>query len=497
MFDKQVRATTLAICLTLFGCSSEDAQTPIVDTPSVADPVRNLVLICIDTVRADAFFKLGDTQEDSLSQWESDALVFKQAYSTAPWTLPSVASLLTGLWPVQHGIGQLPGEMKNLARSFPTDFYEGTPLLAQTAVEQGYKTAIFTRNGWTFDSWRSKGLPAGFTENVKFAHDIYRIDETVWPKMVEQWRELFVSDAGVAPSIHFLHLMEAHDWHIMDMEAVEALVAKLTPQQQQSFLSLAPEQTCKDAESDMCKRWMVYTHAVTVMREAVATVLANLKADGLLDDTVVIAFSDHGEEFDDHKGDGRPDTSSGEILTFGHGISLYQEMLHVPLLVWHPEIEGKEIEQPVSLIDIAPTAARWLGFKFMPNQWQGHFLDDTLQIPARKTSQTAQRVIYASGISLGEPQISAIQGGKKGIWYTLSDINRYFDLDRDPLEQEPINSMDLVMRFDGHFLDYVQSRPDKKIKPTRFSEKHIERLKSIGYLQGVEIDESRTSQDSK
>jgi arylsulfatase A-like enzyme len=493
MLERLLRAALPAVCLVLFGCSSDREDTAPAITPEAAavsaGPVRNLVLICTDTVRADAFFGLGAGQRDALHPWESGALVFRQASSPAPWTLPSVASALTGLWPVQHGIGQLPGKMKNLARSFPTDFYEGTPLLAQTAAEQGYKTAIFTRNGWTFDDWRSKGLPAGFNDNVKFAHNVYGIGETVWPRMVEQWRELFVRHTSEAPAVHFIHLMEAHDWHLEEVETLDARLATLGPGRRKLFLDLAPEQTCRDEHAEMCKRWLVYLHAVTAMREAIATVLENLEADGLLEATLVIAFSDHGEEFDDHKGDDRPETSAGNTLTFGHGHSLYQEQLHVPLMIWHPGLDGREIEQPVSLIDIAPTAARWLGFEFVPGQWQGHFLDEYLGGAA----ETGTRVIFASGISIGEPQISARQGPKKGIWYTLSDINRYFDLDMDPLEQQPVDSMDLVMRFDGHFLDYVQSRPDKKIKPTRFTEKHIERLKSIGYLQGVEVDESHES----
>jgi len=290
----------LVICLTLFGCSTDNGEP--VEEVQTAGSVRNLVLICIDTVRADLFYALGDAQGDPLGPWQADAVVFEQASSAAPWTLPSVASVLTGLWPVQHGLGQLPGRIKNIAKDFRPTSTRAPPC--------------------------------------------------------------------------------------------------------------SPRYT-------------------------------------------------------------------------GHGHTLYQEILHVPLMVWHPGFEGMSLKQPVSLIDIAPTAARWLGIEYMPDQWQGRFLDDYLYGVPKKGS----RIIYASGVSRGEAQISARQGAKKGIWYPLSNLNRYFDLSLDPLERQSVETTDLVMRFDGLYLDYAQSRPDKEINSTTFTENHIKRLQSIGYLQGVESGE--------
>jgi len=483
MFDNRLHRGLLVVCLSLFGCSSGTEEP--VEKVQANSSVRNLVLICMDTVRADVFYRLGELDKDSLGNWQKDALVFRQASSAAPWTLPSVTSVFTGLLPVQHGMGQLPGDYKNVNKSIPTDLYKGTPLLAQTALAEGYRTGIITRNGWTYNNWRSKGLVAGFSRNVKFTHKEYPIKDTVWPLMVEKWRTLFTRDISEAPTFYFLHLMEAHDWHLQGIEELDAVLSTLTQEQRDRYRSLAPGPACEEEQSEDCKIFETYAYAVLSMREAVATVLEALKAEGLLQDTAVIVFADHGEEFEDHKGDGRPETSPGHQQYWGHGHGLYQEQVHVPLMVWHPDFQGRDIQQPVSLIDIAPTAARWLGFEFMPDGWQGRFLDDTLNgLP-----ETGERVIYASGISMGQEQISARQGAKKGIWYTLSDLNQYFDLDRDPLELHPLETPDLIMQFDGVFLDYVQLRPDKEVIPTRMTKKHLKGLQSIGYLQGVEADD--------
>ena len=117
MLEKQLRWGLMAFCMALIGCSN-DVSEPVKEVQTRGS-ARNLLLICIDTVRADLFYNLGKVQKDSLSDWESSALVFEQAISASSWTLPSLGSVFTGLWPVQHGIGQLPGKRKNLLGNLP------------------------------------------------------------------------------------------------------------------------------------------------------------------------------------------------------------------------------------------------------------------------------------------------------------------------------------------------------------------------------------------
>jgi len=484
MFSKYLLRGVVALCMLLPGCSNKVEEH--VAESQVHGSAKNLLLICIDTVRADVFYRLGDLQKDSLSDWQSDALVFTRASSAAPWTLPSVGSVFTGLWPVQHGIGQLPGARKNVTHSIPSSFYKDTPLLALAAEKQGFRTAAFTANGWTFADWRSKGLVEGFDVNQKFPPDVKNLGETVWPRMVDAWRKVFIEDTSKGPALHFLHFMEAHNWHTMPAEQKDERLATLTAEQRTLFRSLAPEKACEDEQSESCKSFIIYVSAVSALREGVATILETLKKEGLLQDTIVVLFADHGEEFLDHVGDDDPEQAPGVRLHIGHGFNLYEELLHVPLVIWHPGYKGKTITQLVDLIDIAPTAARWLGIDFMPDQWQGRFLDESIDHPDEKTD----RVIFASNISYGEPQISVRQGDKKGIWYTLSNINHYFDLGRDPLERKSVAPGDLVLLFDGYYLDYARLRPHKEVESGKLSKDQIKRLKSIGYLQGIEADDA-------
>jgi arylsulfatase A-like enzyme len=449
--------------------------------------VQHLLLICIDTVRADTFYRLGELRKDSLSPWEAKGLVFKQASAAAPWTLPSVGSVFTGLWPVQHGVGQYPGKIKDGSKTLPSDFYEGTPLLAVAAREAGFKTASFTANGWSFPDWGKTGLVDGFSTNRKYPAKVEDLGETVWSRIVADWSELFIQETRGARALHFLHLMEAHNWHFMDFrhkEQMDERLAALSPEHYALYRGLAPEKACEDEESKYCRGFIMYAAAVSELRKGIAQILETLKSNGLLESTAVIVFSDHGEEFRDHWGDNRPENAAGKRQYYGHGHILYEELLRVPLIVWRPGVDGETIEQPVSLIDIAPTAARWLGIDFMPEQWQGHFLDDYIDNPGKDID----RVIFASGINTGEPQIAVRKGSRKAIWFPLSDINQYFDLEADPLERNSIASNDLIMSFDQHFLDYSQLSPHKEITSTKLSAEQIKRLQSIGYLQGVETD---------
>ena len=232
----------------------------------------------------------------------------------------------------------------------------------------------------------------------------------------------------------------------------------------------------------MCRRYLVYAHAVGVLRNAVGEMLDILKDKGQLSDTAVVMFSDHGEEFGDHAGDGRI-SSKHRKEAVGHGQSLYEEQLHVPLMVWHPTEQGRNIDTPVSLVDIAPSAANWLGLRFQAADLAGQLLHE------QAGTKSESRVLYASHISGGEKQLAARQGAHKSIWYLATDRSAYFDLVKDPAELHSTPTDELVLKFDRYFLEYDQMQREEDAESAKFTDKQLKRLQSIGYLQGVETAE--------
>jgi arylsulfatase A-like enzyme len=470
----RLRCGILAVCMVLGACSKDPqvfAETPLPE----ASP-RNLLLICIDTVRADVFYGLGEAHKDSLSAWQDDALVFEQAISSSSWTVPALGSVFSGLWQSGHGGGRLP-DVNIGGLMLSTALNEGVPLLAEAAEQEGFDTAALSASPWTNSPDDAMGLTRGFKEKQKLG----RLGSRA---AFGQMNAILAQKLEDTPFFYYLHFMEAHDWHVTAEPVLDARIAKFSPEERALFLQVAPPQACKDEQSLLCKRYLVYASAVKRLRESIAAMLTRMEEKGLLEDTVVVVFSDHGEEFGDHANDKRIQKTVGSSPNkfVGHGQSMYQELLHVPIIVWHPKYDGAGIDELVSLVDIGPTVARWLDIEFLPAQWPGYYLDNYLQ-PSQKS---LERVAYASGIANGEQQISAQQGTRKSIWYMVSDENSYFDLASDPYESHSAPRDNFVLRFDGLFLDYARSMQNKERKPALLTDEQIRKLQSIGYLQGVE-----------
>lgn len=478
----------LLASLLLIGCSSDVAEP--VEEPVALQPVKNLLMICLDTVRADVFYQLGDVQPDVLSPWQDKALVFAQADSTAPWTVPALGSVFSGLWAKQHGAGQAQDVIRDFLKSPPSAMYKEVPVLTQAVAAAGFETSVVSASTWTYAPGYSMGITRGFKDLIKFKTPIH---DAVWPAMIAKWQELFTEQTKTSRAFSFLHLMEAHNWHAWPDVNLDERLEEISAEQREHYLQAAPPRVCEDQQSEHCRRYLVYASAVMAMREAIAQTLETLSVQGLLDDTVVVVFSDHGEEFGDHRGDGRVQSKYSKLSDSGHGTTLYQEQLHVPLVVWHPQLKGEVIADPVSLIDVAPTVARWLAVDFMPDAWGGRFLDDYLNSGqpgvTSKVQSKLERVIYASGIGDGGKQFSARKGPRKSIWHIVSDDMYYYDLAVDLHEMNSQATDADIMLFDGLFLDYMAYTPRKEIQPGLLTDDQIRDLQSIGYLQGVEVGE--------
>ena len=116
----------------------------------------------------------------------------------------------------------------------------------------------------------------------------------------------------------------------------------------------------------------------------------------------MILYSDHGEEFNDHAGVERAlGGDPRDLYGLGHGQSLYQEQLHVPVWIWHPRLESRDARGPVSLLDLMPTALEWLGVD-APSELDGRSLAPWLE--GRGPAPETQRLLFATRIAYGPEQ---------------------------------------------------------------------------------------------
>ncbi len=358
-------------------------------------PPPNIVLIVIDTLRADHLGCYGYHRPTSpqIDRLAGRGVLFERANSVAPYTRPSTASILTGLYPSVHG-----------AVTHADSIAEGIPMLAERLAAAGYLTAGVHRNGNVSDTF---GFGRGFDSYLS-------PDKEYWRGLRKAGRSkqdpLFVSqvDDGLLtgkavpflrgvesePFFLYLHLGGAHDPYAPPRDSTSFLDRPLTTTAELFYRQ--PVKTQRDKPTvlrqlmigmlpleDLDRRQIVdlYDGEVTFADAQVGAVLAALAENGYGDDTLVIVTSDHGEEFWDHGG-------------LGHGEHNFQELLHVPLVIAGPGIERRRLETPVSLIDLTPTILDLAGVE-LPGDLPGRSLAAVL---GSRRRDLAASPVYAEGL---------------------------------------------------------------------------------------------------
>ncbi len=313
----------------------------------------NIVVIVWDTCRADRLSAYGHPRPTTprLEEFSRDAVTFRHAYAPAPWTPPSHASLFTGLLPAHHGLTQREGEEGGRVRP-------GIPLLAETLAAAGYDTVGFTCNACISTT---TGLDRGFRR----MHGLYlgepdKGSSEKARRAVAGWlASRRAEPAGKdRPLFLFLNLMDAH---IPRTPSAEALGAVRAPGMQDADLQRAASITERDVfvhslgirrldGPTLAAAGTVYDAACRDLDASTGAILDLLQAEGLLQGALVAITADHGEALGEH----------GEM---GHRMSVYDPLLHIPLVVrWAGHLDGGRSEEgQVRLQDLYPTVLEAAG----------------------------------------------------------------------------------------------------------------------------------------
>jgi arylsulfatase A-like enzyme/Flp pilus assembly protein TadD len=279
-----------------------------------APPLENVLLVTLDTVRADRLGSYGCTTAEtpSLDALAREGARFEQALAAAPLTLPSHATLLTGTIPPRHGVHQ--NGTGPLAASVPT--------LAETFQASGLRTGAFV-GSFVLDA--SFGLARGFEV---YDDEIPRDPTALTPGLEAERPAADVVDRALLwlgrddarPFFAWVHLYDAH----------------------------APYEPPEPYRARFAGR--PYDGEIAAVDAQVGRLLRHLEERGIADRTVVVVTADHGESLGEH----------GELT---HGLLLFEPTLRVPLLVRAPGRvpAGLVVEEPVALADVAPTVAALLG----------------------------------------------------------------------------------------------------------------------------------------
>ncbi|MSR62802.1 MAG: hypothetical protein EXS08_10205 [Planctomycetes bacterium] len=296
----------------------------------------NVVLICLDTVRADHLGTYGCPRATTpaLDALAARSLSFADASATAGWTKPSVPSFLTGTYPCQHGVYE--GSARDEAGAV-TDILPASSLtLAEVFEQNGYQTAAFVHNA---QLRAGNGFEQGFGTYQQENMDARAI----------RWRGLdwLDQERGGKPFFLYLHFLDAHwpypapeQW-LSRFASAEA-TAKFRGKDSKALYAAINDGTYQMTSDDRAALEALYDGSLAYLDSELGQFFAGLALRGLDQNTIVCVVADHGEEFGEH----------GKV---GHGHGLWENLLRVPWILHVPGRAARRFETPVSLIDLFPT----------------------------------------------------------------------------------------------------------------------------------------------
>ncbi len=421
------------------------------ETPESRRP--NVVLYVVDTVRADRLGVYGYEKPTSprLDAFATTAVLFENAYAQSSWTRPAVASLFTGLLPPAHRtVGRrsvLPEDVTTLAEILAANGYEGMGLARNPNVGRAF------------------GFAQGF---ARFRSEDRERDETMLDR-VRSW--LDERQSADRPFFLFLHAIDPHGPYDPAPEFEEMFDAGAAPEEYRTVRYLlrlnrgeaAPGPGTAEALSRL------YDAEVAQNDRAFGELLDELEIRGLGDDTAVVHVSDHGEEFAEH---GR----------WEHGLSLYEEVLRVPLVMRLPGVAPRRVEAPAQHVDVLPTLLGYLGIEAPPTDGR-----DLLSAGRRGDPPPD---VY-SHLDVDGHRAAAVIRGRYKLVLPRSPSQgtdpMLFDLDVDPGELEDLaaDRPDVVERMlvllaERNLAAAVESA--EEIEDDQLDEDARRRLRALGYV---------------
>ncbi|MBI1355671.1 MAG: sulfatase-like hydrolase/transferase [Acidobacteria bacterium] len=431
---KGAAAGRAALCLALagasaagFGSEAGPATTTLAGGGAEAPPV---ILITIDTLRADALHCCGEASAaPAIASLARDAISFEQARSSAPWTVPAMAALLSGVSPWVTGSGP-PGLIPA----------PEVPLLSDRLREAGYRTAAIGRN-FLLSPWGSKERFASGFDEVDFfplsprpetaalrrlregAPELLRLEATS-PDLADK-AVAWLDGAGPEPFFLWLHFFDPHAPYAPPAEDLPdgGAASPVGRAVEQPYLDAIREGEAEASPETIAAIRALYQAEFRATDREVGRVLDRLRELGIYDRALIALTSDHGEEFYEHGG-------------MVHGWTLHEEMLRVPLLIKPPgRPDGRRVEAVVGTIDLPPTLLELAGISFDANEMQGRSLACSW---AAEPCALEPRPELATSLIGRRSMRSALVDGLKLIEEPAWGRSRLYDLAADPGERHDI-----------------------------------------------------------
>lgn len=476
-------ALMLAVCFPLH-------RTPRLSPPRssavLSADTPNVILITLDTVRADHLSLYGYARNTTpnLNRLAHDAVVYTNAVSTGNMTLSSHASMFTGLYPSWHQ-AHLEGD-----HAQPLDPKCRT--LAEILSSKGFDTVGIVSN-YFFLSY-GFGLDRGFAYHDS-APRVPMLGGTREYLMRDAIRKFFAEYGNLARLMETFRKAEEINgaaFAALDREAsrgkkfflflnyMDAHWPYLPPE---DFATLYPGRDSRvrysTAETEVLRRqqplpdWerealiSQYDGSIAYLDWSLGKLFDQLKQRGLYDNTLLIIAADHGEAF-------------GDKAILGHGLDVYQDEIHVPLIIKYPHSARKAVvSDPVSLVDLMPTTLDALGYE-IPRGIQGGSL--LRQTPGAVRDLISEGFTSSSSTAFNKrfqgTQHAIFSGPVKFIEWSTGKRELY-DISRDPNELHNLLPAETESGFEWKLTEFLKAAAQRQQQGSKTSQN----LRSLGYLQ--------------
>ncbi len=453
-------------------------------TPDAAYP--NIVIFLIDTQRADRLGTYGYERRPTSPRMDAlgrEGVVFEQAYSPAPWTLPTVASLMTSTFPCEH---RTLNDNDRLGESFDT--------LTSRLKRLGYTTLALYSNPYAGPKF---GVARDYDE---IKHSRHNDGPKVGPVLDRHPQTPFFlyihngephnpyeapmhTDGFPDVSQQIRTEIKTHAWAYRRLTRADFITSR----------SIGTTDNSDEQQREIVQLnalWNEYNElydaAVRQADDYVGSVIDLLKERGVWDDTLFILLADHGEELSEHGG-------------WLHDQSVYEELTRVPLIIHFPneKYAGRRMQSVVSLVDVLPTILDYLrepsnthemrGVSLLP-LLQGEIPDGAVDFVVPSMRLNNKKYFRPWKESRGDVNIVVRRGNWKGIWNVETKSLELYDLAEDPWEQDEISEensqLALAMRVFARlwYLDNKRDPAERLQRPDEPDAETLRNLRSLGYV---------------
>jgi arylsulfatase A-like enzyme len=420
-----------------------------------APPRPDVVLIVLDTTRADRLGVYGNPRAVSpaIDRFAGESVRYTRAWSTASWTLPAHASLLTGLYPGAHGAMVHPHTDGDSLGDNPPYLSAAAVTLAELLAEDGYRTGAFAGAGWLDPQF---GLLQGY--QVQDAQNFRKVRADEITDRAIAWLRTVPREEPVHLLVNYF---DPHDPYAPP-PGFDRFPGARGPLPKPTVGADGALTLSREAKEALLAR---YDGEILFMDHHLGRLFKALRALGRYDSSLIVVTADHGELF-------------GEHGAKGHGAWLWEEVLRIPLLIRFPGGRGggAVLEDPTSLVDVFPLVVTELD----------------LTLPEELTAQARRPLVFATERpspvfeTLGIPD-QDLAAGIRWPWKLIvtDGAGELYRLDADPGEVGPVHDSETettIRREMDAIQAELQPLPPDPV-PHTMSPEARERLKALGYLQ--------------